>query len=169
MTSDPPLLKIFVFGSTEGESIALRLPNGKWGVVDSFAPSLSDPTTNPASQAVESGRSVAEIEFLCLTHPHDDHYRGMSQLLKEFAVRQFWTFIGPDPHDVSLLKSYFLAEAEQADRAVLKESAAELASIFDLVDQKPHRSTVCHLPSLDVPRAQGQLVEGRDLGDCPHG
>jgi hypothetical protein len=67
----------------------------------------------------------------------------MSQLLKEFTVRQFWTFIGPDPQDISLLKNYFLAEAQQADRAVLKESAAELASIFDLVDRdRINRQTV---------------------------
>src|SRR5437764_754157 len=110
MTSNTGLVRIYVFGSTEGESIVLHLPNGKWGAVDSFAPSLNDPTTNPAYRLMRQ-KKVTELEFLCLTHPHDDHFRGMSQLLKGFSVRQFWTFIGPDPQDVSLLKNYFLAEA----------------------------------------------------------
>ncbi len=132
--SDSAPLKIYVFGSIEGESIVLHLPNGKWGVVDSFAPSLKDPSTNPAFGLLRQ-KNVTELEFLCLTHPHDDHFRGMSQLLKGFSVKQFWTFIGPDPQDISLLKSYFLAEAQQADRTVFKESAEELASVFDLVEQ----------------------------------
>ena len=160
MTSDPALLKIFVFGSTEGESIVLRLPIGKWGVVDSFASSLGDPATNPAFELLKR-EHVREIEFLCLTHPHDDHFRGMSQLLKEFAVRQFWTFIGPDPQDIALLKTYFLAEAQQVDRAVLKESAAELVSIFDLVDQgRIDRQTVISRRLMyPVPRDSSLSVE----------
>lgn len=136
MTSDIARLKIYVFGSTEGESIVLHLPNGRWGVVDSFVSSLNDPGTNPAYRLLKR-ENVTEIEFLCLTHPHDDHFRGMSQLLEGFTVRQFWTFMGPDPQDVSLLKTYFLAEAAQADRAVLMESAAELVSLFEFVDRGP--------------------------------
>ncbi len=160
MTSDPALLKIFVFGSTEGESIVLRLPNGKWGVVDSFASSLVDPATNPAFELLKR-EHVTEIEFLCLTHPHDDHFRGMSQLLKEFTVRQFWTSIEPDPEDISLLKSYFLAEAQQADRAVLRESAAELASIFDLVDQRriDRQTIISRRPMYPVPRDSSLSIE----------
>ena len=32
------------------------------------------------------------IEFACVTHPHDDHYGGLSRFLDRFAnhLRQFW-------------------------------------------------------------------------------
>jgi beta-lactamase superfamily II metal-dependent hydrolase len=123
MTSDTALLKIYVFGSTEGESIVLHLPNGKWGVVDSFASSLKDSATNPAYTILKR-ESVTELDFLCLTHPHDDHFRGMTQLLTDFAIKQFWTFFGPDPRDVSLLKNFFS-----------RRSSTSGSSCFDGVSQ----------------------------------
>lgn len=160
MTIDLAPLKIYIFGSTKGESIVLHLPNGRWGVVDSFASSLNDPRTNPAYRLLKQ-QNVTEIEFLCLTHPHDDHFRGMSQLLKGFTVRQFWAFMGPDPQDIALLKTYFLAEATQTDRAILRESAAELISIFELAEQCPIRpQTVISRRSMyPVPRDTRFQVE----------
>ena len=132
MASNAGSLRIYLFGATQGESIAIQLPNGKWGVVDCFASSLTSPATNPVHALLKASR-VEEIEFLCLTHPHVDHFNGMSHLLRDFSVKQFWTFCGLDPTDFRLLCTYFQAEAEQAARSALKLSAAELASIFDLV------------------------------------
>ena len=134
MTSETGLLRIYLYGATRGESIALELPNGKWGVVDCFASSLASPVTNPV-YALLKAKNVDQIEFLCLTHPHADHFIGMSHLLRDFTVRQFWTFCGLDPTDFRLLRTYFQAEADQAGRSTLKSSAAELAGIFDLVQQ----------------------------------
>jgi hypothetical protein len=151
-TSEPRLLKIYLYGSTEGESIVLHLPNGKWGVVDSFADSLKDSATNPAYRLLKS-KNVTELEFLCLTHPHNDHFRGMSQILQGFTVKQFWTFFGPDPNDVKLLKTYFTAEAVQLDRAAFTEVAEELASIFDIVEARKidRQLVVSRRPMYPVP------------------
>ncbi|MGO8898434.1 MAG: ComEC/Rec2 family competence protein [Isosphaeraceae bacterium] len=160
MTSEAKVLTIYLYGSTEGESIALHLPDGKWGVVDSFASSLKDPASNPTYSLLKR-ENVTELEFLCLTHPHDDHFRGMSQLLKGFTAKQFWTFFGPDPTDVQLLKTYFWAEAQQADRATLKESAEELASIFDTVEKgRIDRQVVMSRRLMyPVPKDEGIQVE----------
>lgn len=130
MTTESGLLRVYVYGASEGESIALHLPNGAWGVVDSFASSSGDPATNPIHRLLRD-KNVAEIEFLCITHPHADHFMGMSQLFRDFEVKHFWTFIGLEPTDFKLLQTYFLTEAAQANRASLREAAQELSSIFD--------------------------------------
>lgn len=130
MTTESGLLRVYVYGASEGESIALHLPNGAWGVVDSFASSPRDPATNPIHRLLRD-KNVTEIEFLCITHPHADHFMGMSQLFRDFEVKHFWTFIGLEPTDFKLLQTYFLTEAAQANRATLREAAQELSSIFD--------------------------------------
>ncbi len=80
MASNAGSLRIYLFGATHGESIAIQLPNGKWGVVDCFGSSLTSPAQNPIHALLKRSH-VDEIEFLCLTHPHVDHFNGMSQLL----------------------------------------------------------------------------------------
>jgi hypothetical protein len=96
MTTDAAhgLLELHVLSAGYGESIILHLPDGKWGVVDCYATSVNDPDTNAAIRFLKE-RRVSELEFLCLTHPHDDHYRGMSQFFDCFAdIRYFWRFAG---------------------------------------------------------------------------
>ena len=61
---------------TGGEHL-LRLPEGGWGVVDCCASSNSDESKNSTLEFLRS-RSITDLEFLCLTHPHADHYKGMS-------------------------------------------------------------------------------------------
>ncbi len=95
MTTDAVsgLLELHVLNAGYGESIILHLPNGEWGVVDCCAASIADPDTNPAIQFLKH-HGVDKIEFLCLTHPHDDHYRGMSQFFDLFTINYFWRFAG---------------------------------------------------------------------------
>ena len=93
MTTDPPRLAVHVLGAGKGESIVLQLSDGRWGVVDCFAPSSTNAETNPVLRFLRE-RDVRELEFLCLTHPHDDHYKGMSHLLEAFDVKYFWPVAG---------------------------------------------------------------------------
>src|SRR4051812_33928138 len=93
MATEQSRLTVHVLGAAKGESIILHLPSGQWGVVDCYAGSVANPQTNPTFQFLKS-QGVTELEFLCLTHPHDDHYRGMSQLLESFSIRSFWRFSG---------------------------------------------------------------------------
>lgn len=84
-------LRVHVLGAGKGESLVLELPDGKWGVVDCYARHLADPSANPTVRFLRE-HGVTALEFLCLTHPHDDHFRGMSHLLECFEVSQFWRF-----------------------------------------------------------------------------
>lgn len=84
-----------IFGNGKGEATVVRLPDGKWGVVDCYARDLADPDRNPVVAFLQSRTPrPTELEFVCLTHPHDDHYRGMSHLFQRFQVRRFWRFTG---------------------------------------------------------------------------
>jgi len=66
-------LVIHVIGSGAiGESIVVQLPNGNWGVVDCYASSLPNLETNFTLQFLLN-QQIQHLEFLCLTHPHNDH------------------------------------------------------------------------------------------------
>lgn len=128
------LLQVHVFGNGSGESIIVGLPGGGWGVVDCFAPSLRDPADNVAAAWLHR-RRVTELEFLCLTHPHRDHYRGMSRLMTEFGVKRFWRFGTSAPEDRRLaLLSRARAMWSRSGDAI--ESADELLQILALARRR---------------------------------
>lgn len=74
---DPELLHLFVLGPGTGETVLLRVPPDQWVVIDSYLNS-----GRPAAEAVidQYGGNVAAI---VLTHPHEDHCRGVIELIDE--------------------------------------------------------------------------------------
>ncbi len=128
-------LAIHVFGAGKGESIVLNLPNGKWGVVDCFAGSSADTRTNPVLRFLRD-QGVEQLEFLCLTHPHDDHYKGMSHLLEAFPVQYFWPSAGLSGKNFLQLVQYLQVEALGTAQPSDEESALEFTKIFGLVKGK---------------------------------
>ncbi len=78
-------LAIFVLNVGDGDSIVVRFPvNGErtYGVIDSNRGSKTMNLIN----ALGGGR----IAFVCATHPHLDHTRGLRQTLRSFPVSEFW-------------------------------------------------------------------------------
>jgi hypothetical protein len=141
------LLELHVFGTGQGESILVRLPDGKWGVVDYFGSRRGDPSSNPA-QAYLGSRGVEELEFVCLTHPHDDHYRGMSQLLERFPPRHLWLFPILDAKTAARLAEYLgLVELDSSDP---QEAADELAKILDWCNRRNKPAAQCRLKYVDL-------------------
>ncbi len=124
-----------VFGGSEGESIVLKLPDGGWGVVDCFAHSLRDSDSNWALHFLRS-QGVEELEFLCLTHPHRDHFRGMSQLLSGLRVKQFWRPAVMSSQRLSWIITSHQQEAVTAGNNQMKADASELDLIFRLLKQQ---------------------------------
>ena len=78
-------LTIHVISSGIGESIVIGLPDKKWGVIDCYTPDITDPSKNPTIDFLRKN-GVKELEFICLTHPHSDHYRGLRDLLLCFKI-----------------------------------------------------------------------------------
>jgi hypothetical protein len=127
-------LNVHVFGASQGESLILELPDAKWGVIDCFASALSDPAANPTYKFLES-RKVKELEFLCLTHPHDDHFRGMSQLLESFSVRYFWRPSAMSGERLKWLLQLSWRDALRSGDSTATDDATELERIFTLVKE----------------------------------
>ena len=174
MTIEPSRLSIHVLGAGKGESIVLQLPNGHWGVVDCYARSSTDPAKNQTLQFLLD-QDVKELEFLCLTHPHDDHYKGMSQLLEKFKVHYFWNFNGLSGNHFSKLAEYLQTEAEQIDRQYDLESATEFTKIFGLIrrmqksQQPPLRQKVAGIDTTLFPVPSNSEDTFRIIGLAPSG
>jgi hypothetical protein len=102
------------------------------GGVDCYARSLNDPETNPTLKFLrESG--VDKLEFLCLTHPHDDHYRGMSQILETFPVEYFWYFGAQSAAHFKQLVNYLRHEAIRTGYQEAIDAGDEYTRIWSLV------------------------------------
>jgi hypothetical protein len=102
----PGQLGFAVFGPGKGEAIVVRLPNGGLGVVDGCRePERRSQTGDGdpvrellAKFAKHEGRPIEEqrLAFVCLTHPHDDHYAGLGRLMLAYGdrIERLWM-----PHD----------------------------------------------------------------------
>ncbi|HVG59965.1 MAG TPA: MBL fold metallo-hydrolase [Hyalangium sp.] len=94
----PGTLSIVVFGPGHGESIVVVLPDGTAGVVDG----CREPTgRDPVSEFVEEMErrrpgTPFRLRFVCMTHPHEDHYRGLGRLLEKYRGRvdHVWRTLG---------------------------------------------------------------------------
>jgi hypothetical protein len=93
---------IHVFGRGFGETIVLEFPNGGVGLIDCFSPQLSIPdgqtrlSVNPVLRFLKNELRAESLAFVGLTHPHEDHGRGLSHVLEEYRGRigQIWMFQG---------------------------------------------------------------------------
>jgi beta-lactamase superfamily II metal-dependent hydrolase len=127
---DSPALEVHVLGGGTGESIILKLPDDRWGVVDCYSESLSDPDANPTIRFLRE-KGVTQLFFVCLTHPHDDHYLGMNKLIEEFKPQEFWRFGCLSHEHVRKLLRYHELKAKKSGDEDLSRSARELVDIFE--------------------------------------
>ncbi|WP_437525470.1 MBL fold metallo-hydrolase [Sorangium sp. So ce726] len=102
------MLSIAVFGPGEGEAIVVRLPDGSIGVVDGCREprdgnpeGIGDPVRELLTKLEASSPKSHNftLEFVCLTHPHTDHYRGLGRLIEAYAgrIRHLWTVTHATP------------------------------------------------------------------------
>lgn len=110
----PFWLEVHAFGSShKGEGIILRLPDGQYGAVDCcFRGDIANPNQNPMVAFLKE-KKVKKLAFICLTHPHDDHYFGLSQLMDAAPPDEFWTPAAMHPES---LRNIILAEWSDAVR-----------------------------------------------------
>lgn len=163
------MLGVHVFNSGIGESIVLELPGNKWGVVDCYTHSLTDHSANSALQFLRE-RNVARLEFVALTHPHADHFRGIGQLLECFEVVEFWRFGAFTPAQLAeRLAEHMLSEA-----TCLKPGEIENADCFtSLLGQVEHLHRAKRIKQLrflvgeqslyPLPREQAGILEIRSF------
>ena len=95
-------IEICVFGPGYGESIVLHIPQIGWGIIDSCTAKINKSTiVLPLQYLLEllAPYSYPKLSFILLTHPHEDHYKGLNniitkypggiELFRERKVRQF--------------------------------------------------------------------------------
>ncbi|HUE73160.1 MAG TPA: hypothetical protein VMP01_19905 [Pirellulaceae bacterium] len=84
---------LHVIGSGVGESIVVELPDGSIGVVDCCSKSLAGNSAedraraNPTIAFLQRRFPNAQVAFLALTHLHEDHGKGFTQLIEELETR----------------------------------------------------------------------------------
>lgn len=79
-------IKIVTFGPGYGESIVLFIPKIGWGVVDSCKYKIGKEKHNPSLDFLISNK-VERLSFVILTHPHEDHYDGLDEIVEAFLGR----------------------------------------------------------------------------------
>ena len=76
------------FSCGRGDTILVCSGCETWGLIDCNL-TVSSNTRRRLEEAITANR-VKELQFVCLTHPHKDHFHGMPKLLEEcFGARAF--------------------------------------------------------------------------------
>ncbi|NLT95249.1 MAG: MBL fold metallo-hydrolase [Clostridia bacterium] len=74
-------LEVHYLDVGQGDSILIKLPNGKNILIDAG--------TNGAAQTVSGylgSLGINKLDYVIGTHPHEDHIGGMDVIIKEFAI-----------------------------------------------------------------------------------
>lgn len=125
------MLKLRVFGVGDGDCILITLPNGQFGLVDS--------NTRPGESESPALRVIRESEkplaFCCVTHPHEDHIRGMTEILRdpEIKVEHFWYGIASLESVVRFWKS--VDHPERATPARRRRTSGKRLALAQLFEQ----------------------------------
>jgi beta-lactamase superfamily II metal-dependent hydrolase len=107
----PGRLSVAVFGPGSGEAVVLRLPDGRVGVVDGC---VEDAERCPVRALLEALGSP-EIAFLALTHPHDDHHKGLGALALAARAANPGMELWRPPLSARYLRTLAAIEALQAE------------------------------------------------------
>lgn len=81
-----------------GETILITFPDGSKGIVDAH------PSQTGVIRVLDENPDL-DLEFVCLTHPHEDHGAGLIPILKKNKVKEFW-------HTVSGIQAWVYASGE---------------------------------------------------------
>lgn len=140
-------LEIHVFGGAIGESLILGLPGNRWAMIDVYVTDLANPHNTPAVRFLRE-KKISELEFLCLTHPHGDHVKGASYLIKSFRIRRFLGFGTLPPQQLynQIVKVLKIKALQLHDSSQEEELASELLQTLELVNAKVKRGEMVHDP-----------------------
>ncbi|PJA27225.1 MAG: hypothetical protein CO189_07725 [candidate division Zixibacteria bacterium CG_4_9_14_3_um_filter_46_8] len=110
---------LHIFDVLHGDSFLIRTPQDKIGIIDCHR----NGTFIPVLEYIQKN-NLREIDFICLTHPHSDHYWGMLELIDHciengIIIRRFLDAgITPKELDARFLKNGADYFAELYERIV---------------------------------------------------
>lgn len=76
-------LKVYFVDVGQGDAIYIEFPNGKNALVD------GGPNGSKIGAFLKA-KGITTIDYVALTHPHSDHYRGLKKVFADFAVKHFY-------------------------------------------------------------------------------
>jgi beta-lactamase superfamily II metal-dependent hydrolase len=134
------MLGIHVFDVGQGDSILLELPNDSWGVVDCKSES---PARDPSLLRFLRNRSVQRLAFVCLTHPHEDHFSGLPQILETYGenIDEVWCFRIDSRHRRKFLEVRYNAATTRSRTRQFEQ----LRVFFEFLQRKEKDNQVCLL------------------------
>lgn len=133
--TDPPgrdVIEVSIFGPGKGESVLVHIGQNEWIVVDSCVNSRTRKV--PALEYLERiGVDAArQVRLVVGTHAHDDHFAGISQVLKRCESAHFVC-------QGALVKEQFMALVEMDKRLypeVRKRALAEYERVWEIVQER---------------------------------
>jgi len=78
-TASSPRLEIYLFDCGHGDTILVKLPDDRWGMIDCYLPKGS---VRNRFLAFLAAKNIHTFEFVFQTHPHYDHFHGMEAVLE---------------------------------------------------------------------------------------
>jgi hypothetical protein len=80
-----PSVEIYLFRCGHGDTILVRLPDERWGLIDCFLPDRFSVRRKFFEFLNE--KNIKTLEFIFQTHPDYDHYHGMQTVIEYFLGR----------------------------------------------------------------------------------
>src|SRR2546428_3893 len=107
------MLRLHVLSCGHGDTLLLQMPKKKWALIDCHLPGID--ARNRFFQYVES-LGITTLNYVVLTHPDSDHYRGMRHVLEHFSTNGrelgFYCGAGSPTHVAKLIESRGVAPAD---------------------------------------------------------
>lgn len=75
------MLELYFFNVGHGDSIAIKFPDETWGVIDC---NRNKGERIPQVLSFLKKQKINKLNFICITHPHSDHYNGIDMLVEYF-------------------------------------------------------------------------------------
>ena len=83
-SSEDPSIDIHLFHCGHGDSILVRLPENRWGLIDCYLPKQYG-IRKTFFDFLE--QNVKTLDFIIQTHPDRDHYHGMKEVIEHFLKK----------------------------------------------------------------------------------
>lgn len=131
MGPDPEEFEVTVFGPGYGECVVVHLGHGAWGIVDSC---VDKSTGQPRALQYFDELGVdpsTSVRFIVATHWHDDHVRGLADLLESCETAEFWL------SDALRSDEFLRVVKARGKRTLLSISgASEMERVLEILDQR---------------------------------
>ncbi|MDR3469809.1 MAG: MBL fold metallo-hydrolase [Xanthobacteraceae bacterium] len=139
--TSPPLndqIEVSVIGPGFGEAIVVHFGSGRWVTFDSCVDQDGNCASLSYLRAI--GVQPEQVQFTIATHWHQDHIRGLPQLVAWASKAQFWcpTAFG---HEDFLR---FASAYSEADISMLGAPTSELAQVFEILGERGSKPRFAH-------------------------